>query len=110
MKDTFLQFLRYLSKFVEDGETGTPSVKRFGLALAVTVLSFIMLIMGLVICIVVYKAPSNYSVDMIRILSNSLEMISGLTLGAVTTGYLVDKATSKKKTATIKVVKEQTNE
>ena len=92
----FMTFLRYLSRFVEDSTTHSPSVKRFGLALAITVLSFVMLIMGAVICIVVYKSPPENSVEMIRILCNSLEMISGLTLGAVTGSYLFDKASSRK--------------
>lgn len=98
MKVMLFRLLKYLSRFVEDGETGKPSVKRFGLAIAVTVLSFIMLTMGVVICIVVYKAPPENSIEMIKIISNSLEMISGLTLGAVTTGYLVDKASIRNNT------------
>ncbi len=100
MKEMFFKFLRYLSRFVEDSHTGSPSVKRYGLALAVTVLNFVMLVMGTVICIIVYKASPEYSIEMIRILSNSLEVISGLTLGAVTTGYLVDKAGTRKSVET----------
>ena len=91
------KFFRYLSRFVEDGRTGTPSIKRFGLALAVTILSAVMLSIGIVVCYVTISAPSGAIIDLVRILCGTLEMLAGLVLTAVTTGYLVDKAQARNK-------------
>ena len=110
MKDGILKFLRYLSRFVEDGNTGNHSVKRFGLALAVTVLWGIMLGLGVVICLTGMSVGPQYVIESLRILSNTLVTLAGLVLTAVTTGYLVDKATSRKKSSTVKIIQEQKNE
>lgn len=90
------QFLRYLGEFVQDSKTGKPSVKRYGLALAVTILSGVMLGVGLVISVVTLHAPDTSHIELVRILSSTLEVLAGLVLTATTTGYLVDKAQQSK--------------
>lgn len=90
-------FLLWLGEFVADSKSGKPSVKRYGLALCVTVLCFVMLAIGGVIAAITYHAPIPQAIELVRILSGTLEILAGLVLTAVTTGYLVDKATSKGK-------------
>lgn len=89
-------FLRWLGRFVEEGTTGRPSVKRFGFALCVTVLSAIIGVFGGVMGGVVWMAHgSPQAVELVRIIAGSLEVISGLVLGAVTTGYVAGKAVER---------------
>jgi hypothetical protein len=97
MKEHLYNFMLWLGNFVEDGRTGRPSVKRFGLALCVTVLCGVMLGIGAVITFTTFHAPDAQVIELVRILSSTLEILAGLVLTAVTTGYLVDKATTKGK-------------
>ncbi len=90
------RFLYYLGEFVQDSKTGKPSVKRYGLALAITVLCGVMLGVGIVISVVTLNAPVQSHVELIRILASTLEVLAGLVLTATTTGYLVDKAQQNK--------------
>lgn len=90
------QFILWLGDFVEDSHSGLPSVKRFGLALAVTVLCGVMLGLGGVITASVISSSGRDQVDIVRIAADTLQIIAGLVLAAVTTGYLVDKASNRK--------------
>jgi hypothetical protein len=89
-------FVLWLGDFVEDGNTGRPSVKRFGLALAVTVLCGVMLGLGAVIAYSTFTADNSSRLEMVRSCAGTLEVLAGLVLAAVTTGYLVDKNASRK--------------
>jgi hypothetical protein len=102
-------FLLWLGDFVRDSGTGKPSVKRFGLALCVTVLCGVMLGIGAVITFTTFHAPDAQIVELVRILSSTLEILAGLVLTAVTTGYLVDKANTKGKNNEQRTDKESTD-
>lgn len=89
-------FLRWMGRFVEEGTTGRPSVKRFGLALAITVLSAVMAVFGGVMGGVAWMARHDLqAVELVRIISGSLEVIAGMVLTAVTTGYVAGKAVER---------------
>jgi len=96
MRQKAEQFILWLGDFVEDSHSGRPSVKRFGLALAVTVLCGVMLGLGGVISYAMLMATGRDQVDIVRIAADTLQIIAGLVLAAVTTGYLVDKASNRK--------------
>lgn len=93
-----LQFVMWLGDFVEDGTTGKPSVKRFGLALAVTVLCGVMLGLGSVVAYSALVATGREQVDIARIAADALTVIAGLVLAAVSGSYVLDKALTRKKT------------
>lgn len=95
--DRALQFIMWLGDFVEDGTTGKPSVKRFGLALAVTVLCGVMLGLGSVIAYSALVATGRDQVDIARIAADALTVIAGLVLAAVSGSYVLDKALTRKK-------------
>ncbi len=89
-------FITWLGDFVRDSKTGKPSVKRYGLALAVTVLCGIMAGMGTAITILTASADSQSQIEIIRIVCNLLENLAFMVLTAVTTGYLVDRTQERK--------------
>jgi len=97
LSEKLYSFLLWLGEFVTDSKTGKPSVKRFGLALCVTVLCFVMLAIGVVMAAITYHSPIPQAIELVRILSGTLEILAGLVLTAVTTGYLVDRVNSKGK-------------
>jgi hypothetical protein len=90
-------FVIWLGDFVEDSRTGRPSVKRFGLALAVTILCAVMGALGGVAAGVTWNLQdTEKSVELVRELLSALTWLAGLVLSAVTTGYLVDKNQARK--------------
>lgn len=90
----------WLGDFVEDGVTGKPSVKRFGLALAVTVLCGVMLGLGSVIAYSALVATGRDQVDIARIAADALVWIAGAVLTAVSGSYVLDKALTTRKKET----------
>ena len=89
-------FLRWMGRFVEEGTTGRPSVKRFGFALCVTVLSAVLGLFGGVMGGVAWMAHgTDQAIELVRIIAGSLEIIAGMVLGAVTTGYVAGKAVER---------------
>lgn len=91
------RFLIWCGRFVVEGRSGNPSVKRVGLAMAVTVLCLVMGAMGGVCAGVTLAAAGKPEVvELVRILTNTLIALAGLVLTAVTTGYLVDKHSQRK--------------
>ncbi|MBV4524319.1 hypothetical protein KVG88_30055 [Pseudomonas sp. SWRI74] len=89
-------FLRWMGRFVEEGTTGRPSVKRFGFALCVTVLSAVIGLFGGVMGGVAWMAHgSAQAIELVRIIASSLEVISGMVLASVTTGYVAGKAVER---------------
>ncbi len=96
MLQKFEIFILWLGDFVEDAHSGRPSVKRFGLALAVTVLCGVMLGLGLVVAYSTFTAENATKLEMVRSCADTLEVLAGLVLAAVTTGYLVDKNAARK--------------
>ena len=91
------KFLCYLGEFVQDSKTGRPSVKRYGLALTVTVLCGVMLGVGIVVSVVTLNSPAQSNIELVRVLCSTLEVLAGMVLTATTTGYLVDKAQQRGK-------------
>lgn len=87
----FERFFYWLGDFVEDGVSGKPSVKRFGLALAVTVLCGVMLGLGAVVAYSVLISTGRDQVDIARIAADALTVIAGLVLAAVSSSYVLDK-------------------
>lgn len=100
MRQKIEQFLMWLGDFVEDGVTGKPSVKRFGLALAVTVLCGVMLGLGSVIAYSALVATGRDQVDIARIAADALVWIAGAVLTAVSGSYVLDKALTTRKKET----------
>ena len=94
--DQLYNFIIWLGDFVRDSKTGKPSVKRFGLALAVTVLCGVMLGMGTAITMITMAAENDSKVEMVRIVCSTLEALAFMVLTAVTTGYLVDRTQERK--------------
>jgi hypothetical protein len=89
-------FLRWMGRFVEEGTTGRPSVKRLGFALCITVLSAVIGVFGGVMGGVAWMANgSPQAIELVRIIASSLEVISGMVLTAVTTGYVAGKAVER---------------
>ena len=97
MREKIELFVLWLGDFVEDGTTGRPSVKRFGLALAVTVLCGVMLGLGSVIAYAAFTATGRDQVDIARIASDALVWIASAVLAAVSGSYVFDKALARKK-------------
>lgn len=100
MRHKIEQFIMWLGDFVEDGITGKPSVKRFGLALAVTVLCGVMLGLGSVIAYSALVATGRDQVDIARIAADALVWIAGAVLTAVSGSYVLDKALTTRKKET----------
>ena len=94
--DNAMSFIKWLGDFVRDGKTGKPSVKRFGLALSVTVICGIMFGMGASITIIAIEASESAKPEIIRTICNTLENLAYAVLTAVTTGYLVDRTQERK--------------
>ena len=89
-------FLRWMGRFVEEGSTGRPSVKRFGFALCITVLSALIGLFGGVMAGVAWMSHGTaQAVELVRIVASSLEVISGMVLASVTTGYVAGKAVER---------------
>lgn len=86
----------WLFRFVQDSRTGQPSVKRYGLALAITVMCGIMLGMGASICYVVLNSDLKSQVDMVKVCCSTLENIAFIVATCVTGNYLLDKANARK--------------
>lgn len=96
MASKTIQFFTWMGRFVQEPRTNAPSVKRYGLALAVTVLCGVMLGFGFGITVALVKSDPAQSIEMVRIVTNCLALLAGLVLTAVTTGYLVGRATESK--------------
>lgn len=95
----------WLFRFVQDSVNGQPSVKRYGLALAITVLSIVVLLLGVVIVAMSLGARPEDEVEMMRLACNTLETLVFMLLATVTGNYLVDKANARKIIETEKVEK-----
>ena len=98
MRGKIESFILWLGDFVEDGVSGRPSVKRFGLALAVTVLCGVMLGLGSVIAYAAFTATGRDQVDIARIAADALVWIASAVLAAVSGSYVFDKALNRKNT------------
>lgn len=86
----------WFGRILVDSKTGEPSAKRFGLLLSVAVLCAVMAALGGVIAGVTWSAKgTSQAVELIRITAGSLEVIAGLVLAAVTTGYVAGKAVER---------------
>ena len=86
-----------MGKFVTDSQTNKPSVKRYGLALSVTVLCGVLLGLGAVISIAVLNSSGRDQVDIVRISAETLQWVSAALLTAVSGSYVADKALSRGK-------------
>jgi len=89
--------VKWFGSVLNDSKTGEPSAKRFGMVLAVTVICCVMGAIGGVICGVTWAAQgTDRAVELVRITSGSLEVLAGLVLAAVTTGYVGGMAVENK--------------
>ena len=86
----------WVLRFVQDSKTGQPSVKRYGLALAFTVLSCVIIGLGAVIVYMSFTARPEDEVQMMKMACGTLENIVFMFLATATSNYLVDKASARK--------------
>lgn len=86
----------WLFRFVQDSKTGQPSVKRYGLALAVTVLSGVIIGLSIVIVILSLTSKPDDKVEIMKMVCSTLENITFMFLATATGNYLVDKASARK--------------
>ncbi len=91
-----LKFVLWLGRFVHDSTSDKPSVKRFGLAITVTVLCGVLFGLGVVIAVSVLNAIGREQVDMVRIAAGTIEWTSTALLTAVSGSYVADKALGRK--------------
>lgn len=91
-----MTFIKWLGDFVRDSKTGKPSVKRFGLALSVTVICGIMFGMGMSVSMILIEASDEPKTEIVRIVCNTIENLGYASLMAVTTGYLYDRNQERK--------------
>jgi hypothetical protein len=86
----------WIFRFVQDSKTGQPSVKRYGLALAVTVLAGVIIGLSIVIIILSVSSRADDKVEMMKMVCSTLENITFMFLATATGNYLVDKASARK--------------
>lgn len=86
----------WLMRVCEEGRSGHPSAKRFGLLISVTVLSCVMGLFGGVLAGVTWSAAPGQSLELARVIAGSLEVIAGMVLTAVTAGYVGGKAVERR--------------
>jgi len=86
----------WLFRFVQDSKTGQPSVKRYGLALAITVLAGVIIGLGLVIVYMSLTARPEDEAEIMKMACSTLENITFMFLATATGNYLVDKASARK--------------
>lgn len=89
-------FFQYLAQFVQDSKTDKPSVKRYGLALVVTVLTGVLFGFGAAIALAILQSKENSQIEMVRIAASSMEWISTALLATVGGTYTIDKHLGRK--------------
>jgi hypothetical protein len=91
------RFLMWCGSAVEDGRSHRPSVKRVGLMMAVTgAVMVIVAFGGAAAGLVIANWYTTQNVEVLRIITTSMEIMSGIVFSAVTTGYLGGKAIERK--------------
>ena len=85
-------FIKWCGQVIADSQTSKPSVKRYGLALAVTVLCGVVFGLGIVISIAVVSSNGRDQVDIVRIAADTVAWVSTALLTAVSSSYVADKA------------------
>lgn len=96
MQTNKMKFILWLGRFVHDSTSDKPSVKRFGLAITVTVLCGVLFGLGLVIAKAVVTSAGHDQVEMVRIAAGTIEWTSTALLTAVSGSYVADKALGRK--------------
>lgn len=86
-----MNLLTWLAQFVQDSKTDKPSVKRYGLALVVTVLTGVLFGFGGAIALAILDAHDDNQIEMVRIAASSMEWISTALLATVGGTYTIDK-------------------
>lgn len=86
----------WLFRFVQDSKTGQPSVKRYGLALAITVLAGVIIGLTMIIIYTTLTARPEDSVEMMKLACNTLIDITFMFLATATGNYLIDKHSARK--------------
>ena len=97
MKNWIGDLTPWIFRFVQDSRTGQPSVKRYGLAITVTVLCGVLFGLGIVIGIAGISAIGSDQVHIVRIAADTIEWTSTALLTAVSGSYVADKALSRNK-------------
>lgn len=87
-----MKFVLWLGRFVHDSASDKPSVKRFGLAITVTVLCGVLFGFGVVIAISILNAIGREQVEMVRIAADAIQWVSTALLTVVGGAYVGDKA------------------
>lgn len=87
----------WLFRFVQDSRTGQPSVKRYGLAITVTVLCGVLLGLGIVMAMAAVQSSGRDQVDIVRICGDTIIWGGSALLTAVSGSYVADKALSRGK-------------
>jgi len=95
-----MKFVLWLGRFVHDSTSDKPSVKRFGLAITVTVLCGVLFGLGLVIAKAVITSVGHDQVEMVRIASETFVWTATALLGTVGGAYVTDKALGRKSSDT----------
>jgi len=86
----------WLFRFVQDSKTGQPSVKRYGLALAITVLAGVIIGLALVIIYIALTARQEDAVEVMKLACSTLIDIAFMFLATATGNYLIDKHSARK--------------
>lgn len=95
MREKIETFILWLGDFVEDGTTGKPSVKRYGVALGATVLAGVMLGLGAVIGWSVVSSANENQVKIVEhaagALSDVLMWFTIMVTGNYAGGKLIER-------------------
>jgi hypothetical protein len=91
-----MKFILWIGRFVHDSTSDKPSVKRFGLAITVTVLCGVLFGLGAVIAKAVVTSVGHDQVEMVRIASETFVWTATALLGTVGGSYVADKALGRK--------------
>ena len=91
----YKQFIFWLGDFVEDGTTGKPSVKRYGVALGATVLAGVMFGLGAVIGWAVVQTDGADRVKIVESATQALIDVCMWFVLLVTGNYTIGKMVEK---------------
>lgn len=89
--------LEWIGRAMSDGVTGSPSIKRVGLALVVvTGCLFVSACAGAILALVIVHRNDPDPVGMLREIGSTATVALGIIATAVTTGYVAGKAVENK--------------
>ena len=92
-----IKFILWLGRFVHDSASDKPSVKRFGLAITVTVLCIVLFSIGVAIVAAILMSEGREQVEIIEIAGNVFIWTAASLLSTVGGAYVLDKNLGRKK-------------